>query len=243
MAFFTALQSRIPTQCQLCQRWPVFSPLCAPCLGTHARAQPRCSTCAQLLPPSLRPGLHPAPTACADCLRHPPPLAACWAAVDYAAPWRDLLRRWKFVPQPALAAAGAQVLRAQLPWKEIAASYDALLPINPSAARLRERGFHHPLLLAHALDLPLPVLAHSLLRLPEANDEHQARRGRRARFAALKNAFIVPPEHAASLQGQRLLLLDDVMTTGATLYSAANCLLQAGAAQVSAVVWARTPRA
>ena len=47
----------------------------------------------------------------------------------------------------------------------------------------------------------------------------------------------------ASLQGQRLLLLDDVMTTGATLYSAANCLLQAGAAQVSAVVWARTPRA
>ena len=59
----------------------------------------------------------------------------------------------------------------------------------------------------------------------------------------MQGAFIVPPAALPQIQGRKLLLLDDVMTTGATLSSAAQALHQAGAAQVQAVVLARTPRA
>jgi predicted amidophosphoribosyltransferase len=79
-----------------------------------------------------------------------------------------------------------------------------------------------------------------MLRLPELAGQHQALRKRQERLRAMRGAFVLAPEHLAAVQGQRLLLLDDVMTTGATLHSAAQTLLQAGAAQVSALVLART---
>ena len=113
----------LPTQCWVCAAWPVFNPVCGSCLAQHAKAQRRCSTCALLLPDS-------APAAqCGACVRQAPLLAACWSAVDYAAPWRDLVRRWKLAPQPALAAAAAQLMRAQLPLAALAQQADVLLPI------------------------------------------------------------------------------------------------------------------
>ena len=166
--------------------------------------------------------------------------------MDYAAPWRDLVRRWKLAPQPALAAAAAQLMRAQLPLAALAQQADVLLPIPPAPERARQRGFHHTLLLARALgmgmgmDMHLPINTTSLLRLPEMPGQHQALRKRPERLRAMRGAFVMAPGQEAALQGRRVLLLDDVMTTGATLNSAAHTLLQAGAAQVSAVVLART---
>ena len=226
----------LPTQCWVCAAWPVFNPVCGSCLAQHAKAQRRCSTCALLLPDS-------APVAqCGACVRQAPLLAACWAAVDYAAPWRDLVRRWKLAPQPALAAAAAQLMRAQLPLAALAQQADVLLPIPPAPERARQRGFHHTLLLARALamDMHLPINTTSLLRLPEMPGQHQALRKRPERLRAMRGAFVMAPGQEAALQGRRVLLLDDVMTTGATLNSAAQTLRQAGAAQVSAVVLART---
>jgi predicted amidophosphoribosyltransferase len=86
----------------------------------------------------------------------------------------------------------------------------------------------------------LPITPHALLRLPEALGQHQALRKKQDRLRAMRGAFVLAPAQQAALQGQRVLLLDDVMTTGATLHSAAHTLLRAGAAQVSAVVLART---
>jgi ComF family protein len=163
--------------------------------------------------------------------------------VDYASPWRDLVLRWKLAQNPALAQAAAQLMRARLPLAAIAAQADVLLPIAPAPERARQRGFHHTLLLAQALrlDLPnLPIQHSAMLRLPELAGQHQALRKRQERLRAMRGAFVLAPEHLAAVQGQRLLLLDDVMTTGATLHSAAQTLLQAGAAQVSALVLART---
>ena len=227
-------QLNIPTQCWVCDAWPVPSPICANCLTQHAQAQQRCSTCAVVLPETTT------AKQCGACVHQPPPLAACWAAVDYAAPWRDLVHRWKLAQNPALARAGAQLMRACLSLPAIAAQADLLLPIPPAPERARQRGFHHALLLAQALRMGLPITPHALLRLPEALGQHQALRKKQDRLRAMRGAFVVAPAQQAALQGQRVLLLDDVMTTGATLHSAAHTLLRAGAAQVSAVVLART---
>ncbi len=226
--------ANLPTQCWVCEAWPVFSPICSSCVAQHAKAQRRCSTCALLLPDA-------APTnQCGACLRQAPPLAACWAAVDYAPPWRDLVHRWKLAQNPALARAAAQLLGARLPLAAIVAGADVLLPIPPAPERARQRGFHHTLLLARALRLDMPINSTSLLRLPEVAGQHQALRKRQERLRAMRGAFVLRPEQITAVQGRRVLLLDDVMTTGATLHSAAHTLLQAGAAQVSAVVLART---
>jgi len=236
--------ARFPTQCWVCEAWPVFSPVCSACVAQHAKAQRRCSSCALVLPDSTT-ATTSTPTQCGACLHQAPPLAACWAAVDYAAPWRDLVHRWKLAQNPALAKAAAQLIHQQLPQQQwplpaIAAQFDILLPIPPAPERLQQRGFHHTLLLARALRLGLPIDSSSLLRLPEAAGQHQALRKRQERLRAMRGAFIVAPEKAPTLQGLRVLLLDDVMTTGATLHSAAHSLLQAGAAQVGALVLART---
>jgi len=61
-----------------------------------------------------------------------------------------------------------------------------------------------------------------------------------ARLANVKGAFLVDPLRAAGLDGRRVLLVDDVMTSGASIFTAAEALRQAGAAQVTAVVLART---
>lgn len=241
----------LPTRCWLCDGWPCASPICAACQHLHhpssgpqADTLPRCLHCAMRLP-------HAGSLICGTCLNTPPPLLRCWASVDYAPPWRGLIAQWKFKQEPALAHSLAQLM---LGWQGSAVlhSYAALglrpilLPIPPEPSRLQQRGHHHSLLLAQSLARAhgWAVMPHALLRLPQPQGQaaQQAKRRRAERFKAMRRAFMLHPQHAAALQGQHLLLIDDVMTTGATLYSAAQALQAAGVASVSAWVFARTGR-
>ena len=81
----------------------------------------------------------------------------------------------------------------------------------------------------------------TLLRLQTTDAQSGLPRAQRLRN--LQGVFAIEPGRAASLRGQRVVLLDDVMTTGATLHAAALALREAGAAHITAVVLARTPRA
>jgi ComF family protein len=113
-----------------------------------------------------------------------------------------------------------------------------LLPIPLSAARLAERGFNQSLLLALQLS-PSKTQSHLLLRT--RHTQAQSQLNRQARLSNLLGAFAMSPLEAGMVRGQHILLIDDVMTSGATLNLAASVLKQAGAKEVCALVLAKTP--
>lgn len=219
----------LPSQCQVCRQWP-GTRLCDDCCAHWAAATARCRHCARSMPEGL--------AVCGSCLRSPCRLRYCGAAVDYAYPWREVLARFKFQGDIGLARSLAQLLLQAPGSAQALAHADWLLPVPIAAARLRERGFHQTLLLAQAL-APDKTLGQALLRRPGAGVQHL--RSRAQRLTRLRGAFAVAPAQAWQLRQRHLLLVDDVMTTGATLDAAADCLLRAGAASVSALVLARTP--
>ena len=124
------------------------------------------------------------------------------------------------------------------PWAEPALeNCDLVLPMPLAPLRLRERGFNQALVLARQL-APEKTDATLLLRLRET--PAQSNLTRAERLQNLAGAFAVEPMRVDELTGRRVVLVDDVMTSGASIFSAARVLLTAGAASVSAIVFART---
>ena len=175
---------------------------------------------------------------CGDCLLHPPPLDACLAAVSYGFPWAHALAQFKFHADPGWAATFAGFMHEAPGAAAAVAQADLVLPVPLSRERLRQRGYNQALLLARHL-CGAHVHAHLLLRTRDA--EAQSHLTRADRLRNLRGAFVLDPLQAPQVAGRRMLLVDDVMTTGATLHAAAAPLREAGAAHVSALVLARTP--
>ena len=107
-----------------------------------------------------------------------------------------------------------------------------------SAERLRARGFNQALGLARCLD-PHKVQAQLLLRVRDTTAQNLLTRAERQRN--VRDAFAVEPLRSGELPGRRIMLVDDVMTSGASLHAAARTLRAAGAQHITAVVVARTP--
>ncbi len=222
----------LPSRCAVCRSWSQ-APLCESCIGQFAQPINRCRTCALPLPAAAS----PRPGRCAACLRDAPPLDACLCATAYTWPWIDLIAQFKFHQQPGWAnALGTLMLSA--PWVEDTVSQaDCLLPIPLSAERLAERGYNQALLLARLLS-PAKTRADVLLRTRHTPAQRTLPRAER--LANLRGAFAVDPLRTAEVQGRNVVLVDDVMTSGASLHTAARALRQAGARHISAVVLART---
>jgi ComF family protein len=172
---------------------------------------------------------------CGACQHDPPPLAETHATFLYGFPLDRLLPRLKFHRDLAAGRLLAQAMAAALAGCE---RPQALVPVPLHRARLRQRGYNQSLELARPLGrmLGLPVRPDLLQRC--RNTTAQSRLDADARAGNLRDAFDVPlhtevPRHVA--------LVDDVMTTGATLHAAAEALLDAGADRVDAWVCARAP--
>lgn len=218
----------LPSRCAICQSWPE-APLCDTCIGRFAQPQHRCASCALPLPqPALR---------CGACIKAPPPLDLCLTATAYAWPWVELIARYKFQQQAGWAAPLATLMMSA-PWAEdMLDAADWVLPIPLSPQRLAERGYNQSWLLAHQLS-PHKADKHLLLRT--RNTPSQRTLPQAERLANLVGAFAVEPLRATELHGKKVVLVDDVMTSGASLHTAARVLRAAGASQVSALVLART---
>lgn len=235
------------SQCAVCRSWPAQQ-VCAPCVSRFSPQTLRCTACALDLPPdfSLRTaGVGTSPRLCVDCIRHPPPVDGTLVAVTYAYPWSELITRYKFGNRPGwapffagmlLRAAGARAVLDTLQ------AHDLIIPMPLSAERLQSRGFNQAWALTRALarqaGTPARLDARLLLRVKHT--QPQTTLHREARLANVRNAFQVDPLRAHVLAGRRVILVDDVMTSGASLFTAAEALRAAGAAHITALALART---
>jgi ComF family protein len=208
--------------------------------------KPRCKSCAIALPADLSVGLRISPGVCMECFAQPPPIEIMLAAVDYAYPWSGLISRYKFGEHPGWAAFfAAMLLNAPGIRQHLADLHttDFILPVPLSKERLQARGFNQAWELAIALAAGSGSRAKTdsslLLRLK--NTQPQTELLRQERLANVKGAFQIDPLRTAELAGKRVILVDDVMTSGASLFTAALALRVAGAAHITGLVLARTP--
>lgn len=164
--------------------------------------------------------------------------SSCLNAKLYVSPWKELITAFKFQEQVGLAFFLAQQLRNTNAIAQVVEDCDYVVPVPLSAQRLRERGFNQALLLAKHL-CPQRTLAQGLIRI--RNTPAQSGLSRQDRLLNLDHAFVVNPAYVQTLRDSKVVLLDDVTTTGTTLNACTRVLHAAGVVQVSAVVLARTP--
>ncbi len=206
----------------------------------------RCKSCAIALPVDLSMGLRASPGVCLGCIKQPPAIDSALAALDYAYPWSGLISRYKFGEHPGWAPFFAAMLLKAPGIGQVFAdlqSTDLILPVPLSRERLQTRGFNQAWELAHALAKQSGSQAKtdSSLLLRVKNTRPQTELLRQERLANVKGAFQVDPLRVPEIKGKRVILVDDVMTSGASLFTAAQALKAAGAAHITGIVLARTP--
>lgn len=160
-------------------------------------------------------------------------------ALDYVEPWSSLISRFKFQRASGLGDTFVSWMADAV--RQRPRRVDLILPVPLSRERLRERGYNQSWLLAKGLGQVLghPTTDQALLRrratprLMHLDSEE--------RLKAIHGAFEVAPRWAARLRGRHVALVDDVLTTGATLDEISRLLRRHGVAGVSAWVLARTP--
>ena len=218
----------------------LFSPRCLLCSEPGLPGQDLCADCRRALPWNLKACLRcaiPLPDAgvCGECLQQPPPLTETHAAFVYGFPLDRLVPRLKFHNDLA---AGRLLSELMVEAFATLPKPPALLPVPLHATRLRQRGYDQALELARplaqALGIPLRADALERRRATAAQSELHADDRQRN----LRGAFVLRQDHALP---EHVVLLDDVMTTGATLQAAAKALLRAGVRRVDAWVCARVP--
>lgn len=243
------LESLLPGACAVCEQphrrdaegivclacrnrlRPLGWPQCARCghpgdpldhavMGTGMRASRPCRWCHRL---------HPAIRAVRSC---------CWTDGGSAS---ALLHAFKYRGWPDTATVLANRM-ARLSWpRDVLEERAALIPIPASADRLRERGYNQAERLADALAQPwrLPVWRGVVRRTRQ--QASQVRLTPSERAANVSGAFAVPETWRAALRGQHVVVVDDVVTTAATLNAVAEALVAGGARIISGVTFGRAP--
>ncbi len=219
----------------------LYPPRCAAC-GAWLRStaeEPFCPDCEEALLP-LPPGCEqcgePGPLArCGACIASPPAFDSCRAAGLLGGPLADAVHAFKYRDEPWL----ARPLGAWLA-REVQPAPGALVVSVPLARRRRlTRGYDQAALLGRAFARAGggTYLPGALARVRETPP--QVGRDRTARRASVRGAF-APRWHRERLSGGEVVLVDDVVTTGATAGACAQALRAAGAASVAVVALART---
>ncbi|MGF1457213.1 MAG: double zinc ribbon domain-containing protein [Alphaproteobacteria bacterium] len=232
------LDALLPPICLAC-RAPVETPgqLCSSCWPAITFiADPHCACCG--LPFEFQ---TPRDTQCAACLGDPPAYDRARAAMVYDDESRSLILAFKHGDRLESAKPlAAWMARAGVP---LMAGDPLLVPVPLHRRRLLHRRYNQSALLAQALaqDTGLDWDPLVLQRVKQTRSQHGLSAGGRRRNVA--GAFMVAPARAGRVAGRAILLIDDVLTTGATVEACARVLRKAGATSVDVLTVARTPQA
>ena len=228
------LDALLPPRCPLCRaRIIEHGHLCGECWAAlEPIADPKCIRC------SLPFAHETDGLTCGACLLNPPGFDHAFTPVLYAEKGRSLVLALKhgglFAAAPAMARMMATpVQSADQP------SYNMLVPVPLHRYRLLSRRFNQSQLLASALghELGIPSQTFGLIRSKATPSQGTLNRDKR--FKNVRAAFSVSKNNAEFFQGKRILLVDDVLTTGATASACAKTLKKAGATSVDIAAFAR----
>ncbi|MQR00247.1 ComF family protein [Glaciimonas soli] len=238
------LATSMPTCCALCAQIG-SQVICRGCQQHYfLQRTSRCKQCANPLP-IIESDDAGATTLCGDCLKQAQAFDATIVAVDYAAPVDHLVLALKFGSQLALAPVFASALRDALLQQSVQTGKidnlpDVLTAVPLGPDRLIERGYNQALEIAKPLSLLLGVpLQHTLIKRIH-DTQQQAKLHPEERHRNLRSAFVIPYPAVTQIRGRHIGVIDDVMTTGATLNEIAHTLKRFGASRVTNFVFART---
>ncbi len=228
----------LPPHCVVCDA-PVDAPglLCAECFRqTGFVTEPFCVRCGV---PFGNAALGGAERLCPGCRAAPPAFERARAALRYDAQGRRLIVPFKHADRTELS--GVLSRHMARAGRELLREADLLVPVPLHRARLFRRRYNQAALLAKAVGriAGRPCLPDALVRLRATSSLGE--KSAAERVAEVAGAFAVRPSRAGRLHGMRVLLVDDVMTSGATANGCAAALLAAGAASVDVLVAARVP--
>ncbi|MDQ0396348.1 ComF family protein [Labrys monachus] len=225
----------------------VLPPRCLACQASTASHAGLCVACWQKLSLIERPfcerlGIpfvydHGDGMVCAQAIANPPAYGKARAAARYEGVAIDLVHRLKYGDRVDIAPFMGRLM-AQA-GRDILAGADMLIPVPLHRLRLWRRRFNQAALLAREVSRRSGVAYEPLLLTRPRRTAHQVGLSRNERARNVQGAFAVPQANRPAIAGRHIVLVDDVLTSGATSEAAARALLRAGAAQVDILVFAR----
>ena len=209
------------------------APLCPDCFNQLPWSKPPwCQTCGRSLH-----GLGEGVLFCLECRVHPPAFRQAVSPFLYQGPIRALIQAFKYRGRLSIDRFLSRLMARTLEQRFNQPDWDAVVPVPLHATRLRERTFNQSEVLAKALSaqLRLRLCKNGLMRCKPTHS--QSRLDRTQRKANVRKAFTANPR--ADFREKHLLLVDDVLTTGATAEACVAALRRAGAASVTVATLAR----
>lgn len=230
------LDAVLPPRCPICRALiSEQGHVCPTCwLALDVISEARCGHCALPFLVEGENGL------CGACIQTPPAFDGASAPVLYQGAGRDLILALKHSKQFAAVPAMARLIANDLTRNSAEVSeMDMIVPVPLHWRRRLYRRFNQSQLLAAALakSMRLPLDNTSLVK--KRSTPSQGKFGREGRFDNVKAAFEVPDRCNGAIAGKKIILVDDVLTTGATAASCAHALKKAGADYVHVAVFAR----
>ncbi len=233
-ALLSGIDMLLPPACLLCgqvmppARDKVF--LCRACLAGMLPPGPgHCPRCARPHPNADMRHL------CGPCLLRPAVFSTVYAARRYEGAARDAVHRLKFRDQLALAAPLGLLLNRTLGRRRDDFLPHCIVPVPLHPRRLRKRGYNQALEIARPVARRMQVPLNTGLLTRTRSTDPQQELPAAARRGNVRNAFAL----ASSVEGMKILLIDDVMTTGETAWECCRTLQSGGAAQIRVAVFAR----